>query len=267
MIKFHKALGFYSKKLKWAPSITYLHRRDIFLRNINLLSNCKNVLEIGSGSGSILAEINRIYPQINTFSYDKSLKSKKLIQHFSPKSILINDLEQVPKKMDCIIFFEVMEHIEDDHEFLNTVNKLLSRDGFIFFSVPAHQSKWSVTDLWAGHFRRYEKNDLKNLIMKNNFIIERFYSYGFPICNLAHNISKILKKNKAEKISNRKELNEDSGVDRAVEHKIFSFISIFPFYLFINALLYFQILFFKYDFGIGYFGVAKKSLKSIKKST
>jgi SAM-dependent methyltransferase len=258
LVKFHKALGYFSKKLKWAPSITYLHRRNIFLRNINLLAKCKNVLEIGCGSGSILAEINRIYPKINTFSYDKSLKSKKLIQHFSPKSISLNQLEQLPKKMDCIIFFEVMEHIENDHEFLNTIYRALTHNGFIFFSVPAHQSKWSVTDLWAGHYRRYEKNEIKKLIKKNNFNIERFYSYGFPICNIAHNISKILKKYKAKKIKNRKVLNEDSGVDRNIEHVIFIFIRTFPLYLFINALLYFQMLFFKYDFGIGYFGIAKK---------
>jgi 2-polyprenyl-3-methyl-5-hydroxy-6-metoxy-1,4-benzoquinol methylase len=127
--------------LKWSPSITYLHRRLIFLRNIRLISRYKNILEIVSGSGSILAEIKRIYPQINTYSHDKSMKSRQLIRYFTPKSTILNKLKPVSKKMDCIIFFEVMKHIEDDQKFLKIVSDSLVDNGLIIFSVPAHQKK------------------------------------------------------------------------------------------------------------------------------
>ena len=156
MISKNKYLGFYSYKYSWAPSITYLHRRFLFLSHINKFKNDTNILEIGSGSGSILATINDYFPKINTYAYEKSSKAINLINKFSSKTIIVKDFNE-KNKYDSVIFFEVMEHVKDDNKFLDKVYNSLKKDGRIIFSVPAHAKKWSVSDVWAGHYRRYEK--------------------------------------------------------------------------------------------------------------
>lgn len=258
MINFNYFLGFYSLALKWAPSITYLHRRLIFLKNIKKFKNFKNILEIGSGSGSILAEINRVYPKIKTYSMEHSHKAKQMINHFSPKSMLIENFKKSKKKYDAIIFLEVMEHVKDDNIFLKNIYKNLNKNGLIFLSVPAHKNKWSIIDIWAGHYRRYEKNQLINFLTENNFKIQTINSYGYPICNFAHFVSRFFKKNKIQTKKKRSVLNQESGIDRNIEFLIFKIVKIFPLSYIIHIICYTQLLFYKLDLGIGYFVIAQK---------
>jgi len=258
-IFYHKILGFFSKQHKWAPSITYLHRRFILLRRIHLLKNCNTVLEIGSGSGSILAEINKIYPKINTYALEKSKKARALIKSFSPHTSIINDLNTFNKKFDAVIFFEVMEHVRNDSQFLDKIKSILKKDGLIIFSVPAHKKKWSVSYVWAGHYRRYEKKDLINLTTIKGFKIKSFNSYGFPICNLVSFVSRFVKKQKTLNIKDRKILNEESGVHRNAEVFVFKILNFLPLSFILHLCLYIQLLFLKKDSGIGYFVIAKKA--------
>lgn len=259
MILKNKFLGFYSYKYSWAPSITYLHRRFLFLSHINKLNDDSNVLEIGSGSGTILATINDKFPKINTFAYEKSSKAINLIRKFSPKTKIIKNLTNGKTKYDSIIFFEVMEHVKNDTQFLDKIISILKNDGIIIFSVPAHIKKWSISDVWAGHYRRYEKQDLIKFITNKKFKITSFYSYGFPICNFVSFVSRYLKKQKALNIQNRKVLNEDSGVHRNAEVVVFKILNFYPISIILYLCFYIQLLFLKGDSGIGYFVIAKKT--------
>jgi hypothetical protein len=151
-----------------------------------------------------------------------------------------------------------MEHVRNDNEFLDKVYSSLKKDGRIIFSVPAHIKKWSFSDVWAGHYRRYEKNDLINFVTKKKFKITSFHSYGFPICNFVSFFSKFLKKQKTLMIKNRKTLNEESGIHREAEVFIFRILNFRPISIILYFCLYIQLLFLKRDYGIGYFVIAKK---------
>lgn len=56
--------------------------------------------------------------------------------------------------------FDVLEHIEDDLEFLRHVANLLKPDGLFYCTVPALSALWSEEDEYAGHFRRYSRTSL-----------------------------------------------------------------------------------------------------------
>ena len=83
-----------------------------------------------------------------------------------------------------IIEMSVMEHIEDDQKFLKKIHNLLNDNGMLLLSVPAKMRKWNISDKLAGHYRRYEKKELINLLNESSFDKVRFASYGFPIINM-----------------------------------------------------------------------------------
>lgn len=79
--------------------------------------------------------------------------------------------------------FDVIEHIEDDHAFLEEMRQLLVPGGRLYATVPAHAALWSEEDAKAGHFRRYTRRSLSELFKATGFEIE-FLTYFFAILPL-----------------------------------------------------------------------------------
>lgn len=90
---------------------------------------------------------------------------------------------------NCVVACEVMEHIEDDRAFLRRARELLVDSGQIILSVPARQRYWSIDDTIVGHFRRYEKQGLQQLLEQSGFRDVAIVSYGFPFQNLVRLLS------------------------------------------------------------------------------
>src|SRR5690606_25250607 len=67
---------------------------------------------------------------------------------------------------DIVLSLDVLEHIERDEVALSQWVSILKPGGKLVLSVPAHQRKWSNGDVWAGHFRRYDKEPIRQLVEK-----------------------------------------------------------------------------------------------------
>ena len=76
-----------------------------------------------------------------------------------------------PDTIPAIGVFDVVEHIEDDIEFLNHLWELLIPGGMLYLTVPAYQLLWSNDDIDAGHFRRYNLNNIEKTISSAGFKI------------------------------------------------------------------------------------------------
>ena len=74
--------------------------------------------------------------------------------------------------MSAIGVFDVVEHIEDDVEFLRHLHDLLEPGGMLYLTVPAHLGIWSDEDIYAGHFRRYTKRTMTSALRAARFRIE-----------------------------------------------------------------------------------------------
>lgn len=68
------------------------------------------------------------------------------------------------KKFDCIIYIDVIEHIEHDAEELNRVKSFLKPNAYLIILVPAHNYLFSKFDEKIGHFRRYNKKMLMKAV-------------------------------------------------------------------------------------------------------
>ena len=74
--------------------------------------------------------------------------------------------------------FDVIEHIEDDFVFLQSIKALIEKGGVLYATVPAYSFLWSGEDVTADHFRRYTVKSFSRLLASAGFEI-KFATYIF----------------------------------------------------------------------------------------
>jgi SAM-dependent methyltransferase len=89
----------------------------------------------------------------------------------------LEDAGFVPGSLPAIGLFDVLEHMEDDHKFLQTIHTHLASQGRVYLTVPAYQALWSEADVVAGHHRRYSRHALRELIERSDLKVE--FATGF----------------------------------------------------------------------------------------
>jgi hypothetical protein len=96
---------------------------------------------------------------------------------------LFNEFPVEEFRVGAIGLFDVIEHIKDDVSFLKDVAKRVPNGTKFYITVPALKSLWSSEDEYGGHFRRYNRNDVKRILDNTNltFIYSSyFFSYYVP---------------------------------------------------------------------------------------
>ena len=139
-----------------------------------------NFLEVGAGKGGLASVYKRLLKDITLIEPDKKL-FKILKNKFKKKKIKIekNSIKNIKKKFNTIIYFDVLEHIEDDLLEVKSAAKKLKSGGHLIFSVPAYQIFYSDFDRSVGHFRRYSKNNFIRISKKSGLKIEKLIYYDF----------------------------------------------------------------------------------------
>jgi SAM-dependent methyltransferase len=74
--------------------------------------------------------------------------------------------------LPAIGLFDVVEHIENDLDFLKSMRNLLQANGRLYVTVPAYSALWSLEDEKAGHFRRYTRMSISALCERAGFRVE-----------------------------------------------------------------------------------------------
>jgi len=116
----------------------------------------KKILDFGAGNGEYCNKIES--HKINAVEVDKELKEQ--LKCYSYDSI--NEI--IDKKFDLIYTLNVLEHIKDDAIIIKTLSNLLENNGIIKILVPAKMELYSKMDSKVGHYRRYEKEELEDLL-------------------------------------------------------------------------------------------------------
>jgi SAM-dependent methyltransferase len=80
--------------------------------------------------------------------------------------------------LPAIGVFDVVEHIDNDINFLSHLSDLLEPGGMLYLTVPAYRILWSHEDVAAGHFRRYTVSQMRKKLEMSGFEVE-FGSYIF----------------------------------------------------------------------------------------
>ncbi len=249
----------------WVPYPRYIFRKEIVLSLIDkYVPKGSRFLEIGCAAGDIGITLsktgyNGIMIDFSDEAYDQVVKNLKKEQvtnaRFEKKDFLKIDTEE---NFDFVTMFEVLEHIENETQALKKVNDLLRAGGVFLLSVPSKAKLWGADDIIVGHIKRYEKQELIDLLNQEGFEIIKCLSYGFPWLN----ISKYIRDKLADRgLRNNKEngrvsLTKKSGL--TVSALSVSLLEVFfnKFFLFLPMKI--SSLFNDMDLAEGYICLAKK---------
>jgi SAM-dependent methyltransferase len=80
--------------------------------------------------------------------------------------------------LSAVGLFDVVEHMQDDLSFVQSIRNILKENGRLYVTVPSYSFLWSEKDINAGHFRRYTLKGISNLLEFAGFKVE-FASYIF----------------------------------------------------------------------------------------
>ncbi|MFZ0036021.1 MAG: methyltransferase domain-containing protein, partial [Candidatus Acidiferrales bacterium] len=85
------------------------------------------------------------------------------------------------ERFDLIFLFDVLEHIENEDGFLQSLMFHLSPAGKLVINVPAGQWAYSTYDKVLGHVRRYSIHTLRRTAERNHLAVAEWTYWAFPL--------------------------------------------------------------------------------------
>jgi 2-polyprenyl-3-methyl-5-hydroxy-6-metoxy-1,4-benzoquinol methylase len=153
----------------------------------------ERVMDFGAGIGTI-AEILRDKYQLIVDCVEVDLGLIDLLRRKKFKTF--SGIEKLNSKYRYIYASNVLEHIEDDSGVLKKLFSVIEVNGKLLVYVPAHPILFSNFDYTVGHFRRYRRSNLVQIVKNAGFSIEKCVyvdSLGFFVALIFKFKSKIFK--------------------------------------------------------------------------
>jgi ubiquinone/menaquinone biosynthesis C-methylase UbiE len=145
------------------------------------------VLDVGAGSGTFS---NRLLDKgFEVTSTDVTDEALEVLRERVSGPVERADATSLPfaaSSFDAVVLGEVLEHVKEDGAALMEAARVLRPNGILAVSVPRNPAWFSGSDRWAGHVRRYTREELENRVATAGFGILACQAWGFPISALYH---------------------------------------------------------------------------------
>lgn len=134
------------------------------------------ILDVGAGdawfSSQLLAGLNNS-AQITCWDAEYTDAVLADLRYWAPEHIEFR-CDRPDSRFDLVMLLDVLEHVENDLEFLQTIVKTnLKPDGVVLISVPAWQALFSAHDTRLRHYRRYSPAQCRRVIEASGLKITR----------------------------------------------------------------------------------------------
>jgi SAM-dependent methyltransferase len=211
-------LGIVAPEAGWTPPIRYLLRRA---RILSWMARQQRgpVLEIGCGAGALLCDFTRL--GFRAEGLETSAEAVRLGRRLAQLAVSDHTIRSEPAAgwegaFDFVCAFDVLEHIEKEDDAVASWLRWLSPRGQLLISVPAHQHRWGAGDEWAGHWRRYSRDQISAMAVTHGMRILHLECYGFPVANLTEWAgNRVYRKMMRERgVVAKESATASSGVDR-----------------------------------------------------
>lgn len=161
--------NFFEKTYQLVRNVSLKQKRKL----VSKLSNGKQILDIGCGTGDFLKELN--LHGFQTTGFEPNSKAATIA---TQKGInLIDDYKKLPDAtFDVITMWHVLEHVYDLHEQIAELKRLIKPNGVIIIAVPNFKSfdafyygkDWAAFDV-PRHLWHFSKNSIRLLFGQNKF--------------------------------------------------------------------------------------------------
>lgn len=130
-----------------------------------------SALEMGCGHGLFMWQLQHNLGllargcDIDQSSVKKALQLGVQAEEYD----ILKQRPEYKNAFDVIFLMDVLEHVEDEEQFLRAIANHLKPRGKLFINVPAHAWLFSKYDVTAGHVRRYSMESLHRAVEKCGF--------------------------------------------------------------------------------------------------
>jgi SAM-dependent methyltransferase len=179
----------------------------------------RSLLEIGCGTGFVLAGIAESFPRLRLSGSEASTDGLAYAAARVPGAAFIQmDAHRIPfrQEFDVVAAFDVIEHIEDDRAVLAELAAAAVPGGGLLITVPQHPGLWSEFDARAGHVRRYRAAELRARAVEAGFEIARMTSFVTLLLPLMY-LSRLTQRAPKEEYDPAAELRLAPWLDRTLE--------------------------------------------------
>ena len=116
------------------------------------------ILEIGCGTGHNLVMLKR-FGRVDAIEIDAAARAiaSQRLGHAVMDAPLPALTGVEDRAYDLVAILDVLEHVEEDREALESIARKLRPGGRILIAVPAHPWMWSAHDVVNHHKRRYTR--------------------------------------------------------------------------------------------------------------
>lgn len=162
----------------------YVARRRLALRLLAGAHTQGTTLDLGCGTGAVLAEIDL---RGDAAGLDASPLALGFCRERGLSRLALGDAERLPiasESLGAIVALDIFEHVADDRTAFAEAYRALAPGGALVLSVPAFRWLWGPHDVALMHHRRYTRAELRARLREAGFRVERL-SYGvfllFPL--------------------------------------------------------------------------------------
>jgi len=148
---------------------------------INRAEKKRTILDIGSGDAYLASSIAKQWPDSLVAAVDINYTDALLnaVKKNKPANLsLYADLSSITHSfsgtIDIAILMDVLEHVKAPDKLLLQVSNLTDTltPAFFIITVPAYQKLYSQHDKRLGHFKRYNRKELLQLLQEQSFSVK-----------------------------------------------------------------------------------------------
>lgn len=227
-------ISYFKSKPAHFKYFIYEHRIKPLEKYASAIFNDKKccVVDVGCGSGTFLAYM-RLLGFENLWGLDYNQRNVEQIRDsFKINAIHgdVNNLKLVPKA-NLLVLYDVLEHVPDPKNYLNSLYEHLDNSGIIQIRVPNYGSFWAIVLkkrwLWTippFHLNYFKIQSLKSILIETGFTDIEIFSNksGFRLAFYFLQLSKALN-NRVNVEGLSGSLTDFSFYSFLVLEKIFSF--------------------------------------------
>ncbi len=165
-------------------SFWFKHRNNCLVEVFKRFPPEGTLYDIGGGNGYVALGLKN--NGFDTILVEPGIEGARNARSRGLSPVICSTLEDVGFKKETIPaigLFDILEHINDDTEYLKKIKSFLINNGRLYLTVPAYRILWSTEDDLAGHYRRYTLKELTQEIKSIGYEID-YATYFFSILPL-----------------------------------------------------------------------------------
>jgi len=168
-------------------SYWYWHRNRCIHHFVEKYCTEETILDVGGGNGPVTKYLQDA--GFDSILIEPDISGCRNAVERGVKKVISSKFSELTFKKGTKPFsvgmFDVIEHIEDDKQTIMEVFSALNKGSFLIATVPSNKILWSKADVHAGHYRRYTKRGLSDLLEESGFEVlesnQIFSILVFPI--------------------------------------------------------------------------------------